>query len=50
VDDFTTWLSDIDREKYGHLTTRLASIDPFFATLVETRNELARAFRDFFGG
>jgi hypothetical protein len=50
VDDFTTWLSDIDREQYGDLTTRLASIDPFFATLVETRDELARAFRDFFGG
>ena len=50
LDDFTTWLNDIDREKYGNLTTRLASIDPFFATLVETRNELARAFRNFSGG
>ncbi len=50
VDDFTTWLNDIDREKYTNLTMRLASIDPFFATLVETKNELARAFRRFFGG
>ena len=50
VDDFTTWLNDIDRDKYSNLTTRLASIDPFFATLIETRGELARAFRNFFGG
>jgi hypothetical protein len=46
VDDFTTWLNDIDRERYAALTVRLASIDPFFVTLSEMRDELARAFRE----
>lgn len=49
ADDFTTWLNDIDRERYSELTLRLAGIDPFFVTLPETRGELVRAFRDFLG-
>lgn len=48
TDDFTCWLNDIDRSGYAELTTRLASIDPFFATLVETGEELTRAFEDHF--
>jgi hypothetical protein len=46
TDDFTTWLNDIDRERYRDLILRLAGIDPFFVTLSETRDELARAFRE----
>jgi hypothetical protein len=46
VDDFTTWLNDIDRERYRELTSRLSGIDPFFLTLSETRDELERAFRE----
>lgn len=49
IDDFSTWLTDIDREKYGELTAALAGIDPFYGTLVETREELTRVFGDFFG-
>ena len=48
TDDFTCWINDIDRAGYAVLTMRLASIDPFFATLVETREELTRAFEDYF--
>ena len=48
TDDFTCWLNDIDRHGYAELTMRLASIDPFFATLVETREELTRTFSDHF--
>lgn len=47
VDDFTTWLNDIDRDRYAALTLRLAGIDPFFVTLSETRDELVRAFREY---
>jgi hypothetical protein len=46
TDDFTTWLNDIDRDSYRDLTDRLGGIDPFFVTLSETRDELARAFRE----
>jgi hypothetical protein len=48
VDDFTTWLNDIDRDGYAGLTDRLAGIDPFFVTLAETREELTRTFTEFF--
>jgi hypothetical protein len=49
IDDFTTWLNDIDRDGYAELTDQLAGIDPFFVTLAETRDELARTFGEFFG-
>jgi hypothetical protein len=49
VDDFTTWLSDIERPRFSELCTRLGGIDPFYGTLVETRSELATVFRDFLG-
>ena len=48
VDDFTTWLNDIDRDRFAGLTGHLAGIDPYFVTLAETRDELSRTFRDFF--
>jgi hypothetical protein len=48
VDDFTTWLNDMDRDGYAELTERLAGIDPFFVTLTETRDDLARTFAEFF--
>ena len=47
VDDFTTWLNDIDRERYHDLTVRLAGIDPYFVSLAETRDELRRTFEEF---
>jgi hypothetical protein len=47
VDDFTTWLTDIDRDGYHDLCVRIANIDPFYATLEETRSELERAFAEF---
>lgn len=49
ADDFTTWLTDIDRDGYHELCVTIADIDPFYATLEETRSVLARAFADFFG-
>jgi len=48
VDDFTTWLNDIDRDGYAQLTERLAGIDPYFVTLAETRDSLADTFSRFF--
>jgi len=49
VDDFTTWLNDIDRDGYTRLTEKLAGIDPYFVTLAETRETLAKTFGDHFG-
>lgn len=49
LDDFTTWLTDIDRDGYHELCVTIANIDPFYATLEETRTELSRAFAGFFG-
>jgi hypothetical protein len=50
VDDFRTWLADIDRNGYAELCDRLAGIDPFYGTLVETRAELQEVLGDFLGG
>lgn len=49
VDDFTTWLIDMDREGFQDLCVGLASIDPFYGSLVETREAISGIFRDFFG-
>jgi len=49
VDDFSTWLADWDRDKYRELCRTLAGIDPFFRSLVETREELVQVFGDFLG-
>ncbi len=50
VDDFSTWLTDLQDEKYRPLCTRLAGIDPFFTTLVELRQELTEVFDEYVGG
>lgn len=49
VDDFSTWLADWDRDEYADLCRTLAGIDPFFRSLVETREELVQVFDDFLG-
>lgn len=49
VDDFTTWLADIDRAGHAELCTRLAGIDPFYGSLVEAREELVAVLSDFLG-
>jgi hypothetical protein len=49
VDDFTTWLSDIEWPRFAELCTRLAGIDPFYGTLVETRTAVTDTLREFLG-
>ena len=44
VDDFSTWLTDLQDEKYASLCTRLAGVDPYFKTLLEIREELLEVF------
>jgi hypothetical protein len=44
VDDFTTWLTDWDRDGFEDLCRTLAGVDPFFRSLVETREELVQVF------
>jgi hypothetical protein len=44
VDDFSTWLTDWDREGFEDLCRTLAGVDPFFRPLVETRGELVQIF------
>jgi hypothetical protein len=49
VDDFSTWLTDWDRDGFAGLCLTLAGIDPFFRSLVETRAELVQVFRNSLG-
>jgi hypothetical protein len=49
VDDFSTWLSDIDRTGYAELCTRLEGIDPFYGSLEETRTALREVLTAFLG-
>ena len=49
VDDFTTWLTDIQRDEHRELCRALAAIDPFFDTLSETRSKLASTFEKYLG-
>ena len=49
VDDFSTWLADWDREGFEELCRTLAGVDPFFRSLVETREELVQVFSDALG-
>ncbi len=48
-DDFSTWLTDINADRYEGLCTRLHTIDPFFKTLAETRAVLVDAFERHLG-
>lgn len=49
IDDFSTWLSDLDADRYADLCLRLKGIDPFFKTLTETGEELSQTFEEFLG-
>lgn len=49
VDDFSTWLADWDRRGFEELCRTLAGIDPFFRSLVETREELVQVFSESLG-
>lgn len=44
TDDFTSWLSSFGNE-YNVLIEQLSGIDPYFITLMELRDELAKMFR-----
>ncbi|KPP98887.1 DUF5752 family protein [Marinobacter sp. HL-58] len=47
-DDFRAWLSP-EGERYAGLCQGLASIDPYFASLHELREQLAALFSEFHG-
>ena len=42
-DDFTHWVSDFG-EAYSELAEQISQVDPYFVSLVELREELARVF------
>lgn len=47
ADDFCQWLA-LFGETYQPLIDRLKGIDPYFSTLVELRQQLARTFQSYF--
>lgn len=47
ADDFSDWLSAWS-EEFAPLRQRLASIDPYFGTLSELRDQLSSLFSDYF--
>jgi hypothetical protein len=47
-DDFRAWLSAWG-DRYGDLQRKLAAIDPYFTSLYELRNEVARTFAGLTG-
>jgi len=49
VDDFRAWLRD-RQNGYGALCDQLCEVDPFFSTLLETRETLAGIFSSWFNG
>lgn len=49
LDDFRAWLWGFG-EEYVPLVDQLATIDPYFSTLVELRCHLSAAFRSYFQG
>lgn len=48
-DDFSHWLS-ILAEEYEPVRQRIASVDPWFSSLAQLREELAAVFEEFFEG
>ena len=48
LDDFRAWLYGFE-EKYRDLCDILSSVDPFFSTLPELRQQLSFIFTDYFG-
>lgn len=47
-DDFRAWLYGFN-DRHSALCERLSSVDPFFSTLPELRQQLTDLFRDYFG-
>jgi hypothetical protein len=47
IDDFSTWLYGFDGE-YKDLIYQLSSIDPFFSSLTELRNQISEITNDYF--
>lgn len=47
-DDFTAWI-DAGPEEHSELCDRLCNLDPYFVSLTEIRDELARVFQEYFG-
>jgi hypothetical protein len=48
LDDFSAWLYGFE-DLYRDLCDILSSLDPFFSTLPELREQLGDIFRDYFG-
>ncbi|MBD3179847.1 MAG: hypothetical protein GF417_09725 [Candidatus Latescibacteria bacterium] len=47
IDDFSTWLYGFDGE-FKDLIYQLSSIDPFFSSLTELRNQISEITNDYF--
>jgi len=47
IDDFSTWLYGFEDE-YKDLIYRLSSIDPFFSSLTELRNQISEIVSEYF--
>lgn len=47
VDDFRAWLMGFESQ-YEDLIKVISEIDPFFKSISEIREDLARSFRDYF--
>jgi hypothetical protein len=47
VDDFSVWLKNFG-DQYNDLIETIQAIDPYFLSLKELRNELAKSFKSFF--
>ena len=47
VDDFSTWLTDLDADAHLELCTELAGIDPYYGTLDETKRNVSAVLRRF---
>lgn len=46
IDDFSAWLKNFGKQ-YEDLIAQISSIDPYFLSLVEVKNELIKAFRNY---
>jgi hypothetical protein len=47
VDDFSTWLTDLNADAHEELCVELAGIDPYYGSLNETKENVSRALRRF---
>ncbi len=49
MDDFRSWLRPCG-DRYEDLCSQLASVDPYFVSLVELRTQLTNLFAHYFQG